>query len=162
MNIKTLMTIALALANSLTALPASAQNPFEDPASAAIQASPAFKAFLGDYVAAINAKDREKLKACVQPKSQALMSADKTLAENWFKNRFTNPIPADRKVSVTTIAADAELPFAQFGVAFPVRPTNQIQISFNTAPNSQTGVVAFLILEGGKWLEVVPSAPSKK
>ena len=162
MNTNLIKAIGFALAIMVAPLAARAQNPFQDPASAKIAASPEFKAFVDSYVLAINSKDREKLKACLHTKSLPILANDKEFSDNWFKNRFSNAIPAKRDVFVTTIARDAALPFAQFGVVFPVRPTHQVQISFDTAPNKKTGVVAWLVMENDKWLEVVPSAPVKK
>jgi hypothetical protein len=162
MNIKQLSIVSFALASIVAPLVTLAQGTSPDPSSAVITASPVFKAFLDSYVFAINSKDREKLKACLHPKSLAILAQNQPYADLWFKNRFSNTIPAKPRVSVTAIAADAALPFAEFGVVFPVRPTQQAEISFETAPDKGTIVVVFLALEEGKWLEVVPSAPAKK
>lgn len=144
----------IALAFSLQAL-----NPSQDPAIAAIAASPQFQTFLGNLRSALNSQDAAALKACFHPKSLAIVNADPKTGQK-FAKRFANPIPNECKVFITAIAPGTELPFANMGVKFPVRPSHQVQVTFNSGEGKPTALVLFVILEKGKWYEVVPATPS--
>lgn len=161
MNTTFLKTLGLLLA-VMTAAPVCtrAQSPSPDPAISAIAASPEFKAFLNNIRIALNTKDADKLKACFHPKSLPIVAADKN-SNLKFAKRFANPIPDECKVFITPIAPSAELPFANMGVVFPVRPSHQVQVTFDGADGKPTALMLFVIFENGKWYEVVPSTPAR-
>jgi hypothetical protein len=160
MNTTFLKTLGVLLALLTAPLYTQAQNSKPDLAIAAIAASTEFKTFLSNIRAALNAKDTEKLKACFHPKSLPIVAADKN-SNLKFAKRFANPIPEECNVLITPIAPTAELPFANMGVVFPVRPSHQVQITFNAADGKQTALMLFVIFEKGKWYEVVPATPAR-
>jgi len=127
-----------------------------------VTTTPAFKAFLTNYVTAINSKDRAKVNECIHAKSVAMMAEDQKLSDYWFGHRFTYSIPADIKVYANAIPSDKPLPLANYGVVFPVRPTYQVQISWMPTPTNGVNIVLWAVSENDKWYEVVPSAPKKK
>jgi hypothetical protein len=134
----------------------------DDTVSVDVATTPAFKTFLINYISAINSKDRAKLNECLYAKSVAMMAEDQKLSDYWFGHRFKHSIPAGYKVYATAIPSDKPLPFEKDGVVFPVRPTHQVQISFDLTPESGVSIVLWTVCEKEKWYEVVPSAPKKK
>jgi hypothetical protein len=132
-----------------------------DDLSVDVTTTPTFKAFLKNYVTAINSKDRAELNECIQAKSVAMMAEDQKLSDYWFGNRFKHLIPADIRVRATAIPTDKPLPFANYGIVFPVRPTYQVQISYMPTPTNGVNIVLWVVSENDKWYEVVPSAPKK-
>ena len=155
MNTTILRSItAIAATVLLTVAPAHAQTA---PAEADIASTPAFKAFEESFVAAVNSKDRATLTTLVHPTSAADLAANKALADTFFKSRFTRTIPAEHKTTVTVLPADKPLPFTEMGFSYPVRPTHQFHIEFMAAPDQNAGSIGFIVLQDGKWLEVVPA-----
>ena len=121
-----------------------------------VASTPAFKAFEDGFIAAVNAKDRAKLTTLVHSASAADMAADKAMADRFFNTRFTRTIPVEHNTTVTVLPADKPLPFTDMGFSYPVRPTHQFHIEF-TAPNQSLGSIGFIVMQDGKWLEVVPA-----
>jgi hypothetical protein len=155
-------TCALLFAAALIGLAFSGwSKPSDEAVSADVTATPAFKAFLTNYVAAINSKDRAKLNECIHPTWVALMAKDQKYTDNWFNGRFAYSIPAEVKVSATAMTADKPPPFANDGIVFPVRPTYQVQIDFKPNPTNIVAMVLWVVNENDKWYEVFPSAPKK-
>jgi len=132
-----------------------------DTSSVDVTTTPAFKAFLTNYVTAINSKERAKLNECIHPKWVAMMAKDQKFSDEWFKGRFGYLIPAEFEAKATAIPAEKPLPLANQGLVFPVKPTYQVQIQFKPTPTDIVYMVLWVASENDKWYEVLPSAPNK-
>jgi len=127
-----------------------------------ISNTPAFKAFITDYVAAVNAKDAVKFLACVHPECRPILAHDFAYAEEQYKVAFHRTIPAKYRLLASPIDADDPLPFAEVGSRYPIRPTYQVQIDYQLTPSSSVGIVLLVVQDQGKWWNVVPTAPDKE
>ena len=132
-----------------------------DTLSVDVTTTPAFKAFLTNYVTAINSKERAKLNECIHPKWVTMMPGDQKFSDSFYGGRFKYSIPADFEVHATAIPADKPLPLAKDGIVWPVRPTYQVQIQFKPTPTNIAVIVLWAVSENDKWYEVLPSAPIK-
>ena len=126
-----------------------------------VTTTPAFKAFLTNYVAAVNSKDRAKLNGCIHAKSVAMLAENQKFSDEWFGGRFGYSIPAEYTVEAAEIPADKPLPLANGGVVWPVKPTYQVQINFKPNPTDLATMVLWVASENDKWYEVLPSAAKK-
>lgn len=119
-----------------------------------ISQTPAFQEFVASYMAAVNARDIAKFTELAHPKCVKAVRKD----NDWFKNRFeVAPIPAKPRIFVYAIDADSPLPFAA-AASVAVRPTHKIQISWDLSPDEEAGEVCWVVMEEGKWREVIPEA----
>ena len=106
------------------------------------------------FIAAVNAKSKEKQKATIQPRCFADLSPvqeeyqDETLARD-----FRKTIPEKRTVKVTKLD-DGTLPFGDM-VVWPLNPTHQLEIEFSTGENSSS-IIRFIGKEKGQWFIIVP------
>ena len=106
------------------------------------------------FIAAVNAKSKEKQKATIHPRCFADLSPvqeeylDETLARD-----FRKTIPEKRTVKVTKLD-DGTLPFGDM-VVWPLNPTHQLEIEFSTGENSSS-IIRFIGKEKGQWFIIVP------
>ena len=106
------------------------------------------------FIAAVNAKSKEKQKATIHPRCFADLSPvqeeyqDETLARD-----FRKTIPEKRTVKVTKLN-DGTLPFGDM-VVWPLNPTHQLEIEFSTGENSSS-IIRFIGKEKGQWFIIVP------
>ena len=126
-----------------------------------VTTTPAFKAFLTNYVTAINSKDRAKLNQCIHAKSVAMLAKDQKFSDSFYGGRFTYSIPADFEVYAHAIPADKPQPLANYGAAFTPRPAYQVEISWKPTPTNVTDLILWAASENDKWYEVLPSAIKK-
>ena len=107
------------------------------------------------FIAAVNAKSKEKQKATIHPRCFADLSPvqeeyqDETLARD-----FRKTIPEKRTVKVTKLN-DGTLPFGDM-VVWPLNPTHQLEIEFSTGENSSSSIIRFIGKEKGQWFIIVP------
>ncbi len=108
------------------------------------------------YVAAVNAKDMEKLKAVIHPKCLAEITDDnREMVSKILAGEFKDTIPADYKVVVTPVRKDQIEGMKGFAT-FPVEPSDSININWFPQENSLRSRMIFVVKEGGKWLMVSP------
>ena len=106
------------------------------------------------FIAAVNAKSKEKQKATIHQRCFADLSPvqeeylDETLARD-----FRKTIPEKRTVKVTKLD-DGTLPFGDM-VVWPLNPTHQLEIEFSTGENSSS-IIRFIGKEKGQWFIIVP------
>jgi hypothetical protein len=133
-----------------------------------IETEPGLKAFLDTYLAANNAKDTEKLKAMRHPKDLAAWTdfwAHQPAAPGQKKPTLEQSllrptVPENHPPFVVLrFLKDSPLPQAAF-VDWPVPPTHEVQLTYETAPNSTTAFLLELVREGDHWFAVggVPDA----
>jgi len=105
------------------------------------------------FVQAVNSKTLERRVDLVHPKSRACMNASTEPFFSWIFSRQMNYVipEANYKVSSQPLGPMPSPP----GLDFPVQPTQQIQIDFDTAPNSGITVVLFAARVGDRWYEVL-------
>ena len=118
-------------------------------------ADEAQKALATAYVAAVNAKDLDKLKALIHPKCVAAINDDnRDMVSKILDGENKEPIPEDYKLSVEPVRKD-QLESMKGYAAFPVQPTHTIKINWFPAKNSLKSRWLFAVKENGTWLDVV-------
>ena len=114
------------------------------------------RAFVKDFVAAINSQTIDRRLALVHPRARACTAGD---VGEWWRDAVVrqakDPVPAKHKTDIKEIT-DA-LPFAE-RFDYPVQATHQLQIDYSTAPYQFRTVVVLLAKDSGRWTEVVPCA----
>jgi len=135
----------------------------DDPACASIKASPAFQSFVQTFVAAINSRNREALKACFHPKSLPILAKDKEYADGIFDDAFSDPIPAKYEVLLKALEpGDVTQIEKDEGTAYPVKPTVQMEIKWKLGPKGEEIAGGLMLIsDGGKWYSVVGTRPTK-
>ncbi len=114
------------------------------------------EAFARYFVDAINSKDADRRLAIVHSASRACINPQSQPFFDWiFARRAKYHIPADHRIIVTPIDPGR----TQLGdgpLAYPLRPTHQLQIDFDTAPSRGTTIVVLVAFDDGYWREVLP------
>jgi hypothetical protein len=112
--------------------------------------------FAKRFIEAIGSKSPEHRKALVHPKSLACINAQtEPFYNEIFSRQLKYKIPANCKSVVTPIPANYPSMFkGQFD--YPLLPTHQIQIDFDTGPHSGTTIVLFVVYDAKRWYEVLP------
>jgi len=144
--------LAAALGSALVALalPASADNP-DRPLD-----------FAPRLVAAINGKNLERRIALLHPKALACLTPQtRPFIEESLVRQFRHSIPANHRSRTEAIAAGRALSVAD-GVEFPLRPTHQVHIDWDTGPHKGVTIVAFVAYTEGGWREVWPCIKPEK
>lgn len=113
-------------------------------------------AFAQRLVAAINSADPERRKRLAHPASlPCLNGADRTHFEEIFARQANPAIPPKHRVHVQPIAPTQPLLF-EGKLDYPLRPTHQLQIDFETGPNRSRTLVLQVTDDGRQWREVWP------
>ena len=135
---------ALAAVLAATAVPASADSP----------ARPL--EFAPRLVAAINGKDLDRRRALLHPKTLACITREtRPFIEQSLADQFRYTIPADYRSRAEAIPADRPLQVAD-GVTFPLRPTHQVQLDWQSGPQQGVTFVALVAYTEKGWREVWP------
>jgi hypothetical protein len=142
-------------------LPGCIARSHSDAEGARILATPEFQRFLADYRDAVNSRNVNKMLAqCVYPTCRGRAK------HGGFKNEFEDPIPADVKVVVNSIAPDAKLPtLLGISMQFIQRPAIQVDLRYSgektivTATSAEIesysgGTSLFCAMYMGRWYEV--------
>lgn len=119
---------------------------------------PAQRTFVREYMAAITAKDVEALKRQIHPASLACMNeANREFFDFIFERALDRAPAATYQLTDVSAAPAGDPPFWPKGFArYPVRPTHQVQIDFETAPGRHMALVRVIAPAGGAWFEVMP------
>jgi hypothetical protein len=149
------MTIAMRLAVLLAwlwALPAAAQAESPDQPLA----------FAPRLVAAINGKNLERRKALLHPKVLACLTPQtRPFFEERLADQFRHAVPTNHRLRAEAIPPERPLSFGD-GVEFPLRPTHQIHIEWDTSPYRSVTIIAFLAYHEGTWRQVLPCVRPEK
>jgi ribosomal protein L7/L12 len=117
--------------------------------AAAQTTDPAARAFVARLVDAINRADTVSRRALMHP---GALRCERALAESgWSPARGS--IPAGYRWRVEPVPAGSKGLFAD-RFDYPVPPTHQLHIDYESAPNRSTGLLLQLVHEGGQWREV--------
>ncbi len=110
--------------------------------------------FAPRLVAAINGKNVDRRKELLHPKTLACITPQtQPFIEDWLADQFRYSIPASYKSRFDVIPADRPLSVAD-GVTFPLRPTHQVQIDWETGPQQGVTFVAMVAYTESGWREV--------
>ncbi len=123
------------------------------------------KEFVSHYIQAINSKDENQLKELMNPKVVACMDAfNQDYFFDMFQRTLRYNIPEEYKVSIKILSEEditQEVEGAkQFGLSYPVNPTHQMQIDFNTDKFSSVTILRKLVQDGEAFYEAL-GCPSK-
>jgi hypothetical protein len=115
------------------------------------------KAFVAQYVAAMNAKDVARLLSFYHPKSLACITPEtKDYYDGAMAVSLRQSVPANYKFSVTPVN-EGNLKAIESMARFPVKPTNELHIDYQQGDDSGT-VVMWLARENGRWFADQPCA----
>jgi hypothetical protein len=114
------------------------------------------EAFARLFVDAINSKSAERRLALLHPKSKACINAQTQPYYDWiFSRQLKHVIPAKYKIAAKPLAGKQALP-SDGKSDYPLRPSHQLQIDFDTGPYSATSIVLLIVRDGARWYEVLP------
>ena len=151
MRARALLVLVTVLASLATGGPARAQG-----REIAVEAG--HRRFAEQYVAAARARDAERYRRLVHPKSLACINDDnRDFYDDWiaraFRWKWSGPY---RIVTVRALAKGAPLSVPPGMAAYPVAPTHQIQIDLEMSATRSASLVAEIVSNGGAWLQVLP------
>lgn len=107
------------------------------------------------FIAAVNAKSKEKQKETIHQRCFADLSpVQKEYLDETLARDFRKTIPEKRTVKVTALD-DGALPFGDM-VVWPTKPTHQLEIEFITGENSSCTIIRFIAKEKDQWFIIVP------
>jgi hypothetical protein len=132
--------------------------PWPTPGQPGTAATP--EAFARTLVAANNSKSLDRRIALLHAKSRACVNQQtKPYFEIVLLRQTRYAIPADFKTRVVALRP-GEAPTSDGRSPLPVTPTRQLQIDFETGPNSSTTLVILVAPDGDRWAQVLgcPSA----
>jgi hypothetical protein len=113
------------------------------------------EALAEQFVAAVNAKSKEKQNATIHPRCFADLSpVQKDYLEETLARDFHKTIPEKRTVKVTNLD-DGTLPFGDM-VVWPLNPTHQLEIEFSAGENSSSSIIRFIAKDKDQWFIIVP------
>jgi hypothetical protein len=118
--------------------------------------------FAPRLVAAINGKNLDRRKALLHPKTLACITPQtQPFIEDSLADQFRYNIPASYASRFEVIPANRPLSVAD-GVTFPLRPTHQVQLDWETGPQQGVTFVALVAYTGSGWREVWPCISPEK
>lgn len=118
--------------------------------------------FAPRLVAAINGKNVDRRKSLLHPKTLACITPQtQPFIEDALADQFRHNIPASYRSRADAIPADRPLSVAE-GVVFPLRPTHQVQLDWETGPQQGVTFVALVAYTQSGWREVWPCVSPEK
>lgn len=112
--------------------------------------------FAKEFVDTINSKNTGRRLALLHPGSRACINARTQPYYDWiFTRQSRHVIPAAYKVTTSPVPGDAPL-MSDGRSDYPLRPTQQLQIDFETGPYRSTSIVLLIARDGAAWREVLP------
>ena len=114
--------------------------------------------FVAEYVAAVNARDAERFRRLVHPKSLACITDDnRDFSDEWVARAFRHTLPDTyRLTSVRALGPNAPAMVPSSMAINPIPPTHTIQIDAQTAPHSFVTILLQVTQSAGAWLQVMP------
>ena len=113
------------------------------------------KIFASNYVCVINAKDETRLKQLIHPAClKALSDGPPAFMKRLLDKEFREAIPHSYQLNVLPVTLDETLFFSEM-VSYPVRPTQQLVIAFDPAPNKSTTRIRYAVQTEGNWFLVL-------
>jgi hypothetical protein len=123
----------------------------------AIAVEPGPEQFIKEYVAAVNAKDVEKLKRLVHPKCLVCINNEnRDYYHDYFSSEIKESIPDNYKIgNVKSIGKDEPVLMPE-AFSYPVRPTHWVQVDFERGPYDSTSILRQIVKLNDTWFMVVP------
>lgn len=114
--------------------------------------------FVAEYVAAVNARDAERFRRLVHPRSLACITDDtRDFYDEWVARAFRHTLPDTyRLTSVRALGPGATAPVPPGMVTYPVPPSHTIQIDAQSAPYSFVTILLQVTQSAGAWLQAMP------
>ena len=124
----------------------------------AVPVNASHRIFVAEYVAAVNARDAERFRRLVHPRSLACITdANRDFYDDWVARIFRHTLPDTyRLTSVRTIPANAPAMVPSGMATYPLLPTHQIQIDTETGPYRSLSIILQVTPSAGAWLQVMP------
>lgn len=109
------------------------------------------------FVEAINSKNQERRLALLHSRSKACINVQSQPYYDWiFSRQAKHVIPDAKYRSLVEPLVGAQVLAADGKSDYPIRPTHQLQIDFDTGPNNSTSIVLLIVRDGASWYEVLP------
>jgi hypothetical protein len=114
--------------------------------------------FAEQYVAAARARDAERYRRLVHPKSLACITDEnRDFYDDWIARAFRWKWSGPYRIVTVKALPKGTPPSAPAGMAvYPVPPTHQIQIDLEMSASRSASLVAEIAASGGAWLQVLP------
>ena len=114
--------------------------------------------FVAEYVAAVNARDAERFRRLVHPKSLACITdGNRDFYDEWVARAFRHTLPDTYRLQSVRVLGPNAAAMVPSGMAInPVPPTHQIQIDAETGPYRSLSILLQVALSAGAWLQVMP------
>ncbi len=123
---------------------------FAAPGAQAQTTPPDVKAFVGQYVAAVNAHDAKRLYTMYDPKSLACITPEnKSFYDDMMSHRLGDPIPPNYTFKVSAVNESNLKALESIGGRPPVQPTQELQIDYQIGDDGGS-VVVYLVRENGR------------
>jgi hypothetical protein len=117
------------------------------------------RAFVRDFVSAVNSRSVDRRLALVHPGSRACAGGE---VGEWWRDAVArqarDPVPPTYRASIVELGGG--LPFGE-RFDYPVTPTHQLQLDYALGPNRSRTVVVLLATADERWTEVVPCAKAE-
>jgi len=109
------------------------------------------------FVDAINSKSLVQRQALLHPKSRACINTQTQPYYDWiFSRQLKRTIPVGvYRVKVEALSGKP-LPSPDGRSDYPLQPSHQLEIDFDTAPRSSTSIILLIVRDGEGWHEVLP------
>jgi hypothetical protein len=120
------------------------------------QETEAERAFVRDFVAALNSQSLERRLVLVHPGARTCTAGE--VGEWWREavvRQARDQVPEVVRTSIAELGR--ALPFAD-RFDYPVAPTHQLQLDYALPGNRSRTIVVLLARDGARWTEVVPCA----
>ncbi len=112
--------------------------------------------FAKEFVDAVNSKSTERRLSLLHPKSRVCVNVQTQPYYDWiFSRQLRQVIPAAYKVTTKPVPGEKAL-VSDGRSDYPLRPTQQLQIDFETGPYSSTSIILLIVHDGTRWYEVLP------
>ena len=115
--------------------------------------------FKAKLIKTYNSPTIEGIKTLLHPKSRECLRAEPKYENYLLRAETIQPIPADAKVSVQALAADAKLPYR--GFEFPLRPSHIVRFEFGRKqlPDSSSITAIsekYILRNNNRWYLIMP------
>jgi hypothetical protein len=109
------------------------------------------------FVAAVVSRDSQRQLSLVHPLSRACLNEQTRPYFEWiFSKRARLVTGRPVKVTVTPIDRVATALPTDGQSDYPLRPSHQVQLDFESGPYKRSSVIVYVVYDGSRWLDVLP------
>ena len=128
------------------------------PNASAQTSPPDAKAFVQQYVAAVNAHDAKRLYAMYDPKSRACITPEnKSFYDEMMSHHLDDPIPPNYTFRVSPVNEDNLKAIESMGSRVAAHPAQELQIDYQQGDDAGS-VTVYLVRENGRLFDDEPCA----